>query len=259
MKESILNSQPNFRDLGGIRTKSGQKIKENRIFRSGSFGKLDENDLSVLKGLGIGNIVDLRTSEEIELLDTENHPKTIEYYNVAINAGNISTSLIPIFEKGEFGLIDSNVMNKIYFEVITTFKSELALVYRAILNADTGIIYHCSQGKDRTGIISALLLDFFDVERDYIYMDYLKSNELLKRQNEYYIQLIKENFSKQFNREVSDEEFAPVKSLFYVREENLKGVFDYIDSESLSANNYFRFELGLTEAELELLKSKYLE
>ncbi|MDW5289648.1 tyrosine-protein phosphatase [Formosa sp. PL04] len=254
-----LKSQPNFRDLGGILTKSGKKVKPNSIFRSGFLGEMDENDLSILTELHIGEILDLRTTEEINLIGKGEYPKSIVYKNIPLNAGNISKSLIPIFEKGEFSLIEPNLLNKIYFELITTFKTELAAIFREIIDADQGIIYHCSHGKDRTGIISALLLDFFDVDRAYIYKDYLLSNEFLKKQNTYHLQMIKENFSKQFHREVSDEEFAPVQSLFYVHEDILKGVFEYLDTTYGSVNTYFKTELNLSEVELELLKSKYLE
>lgn len=256
--DSILTGQPNFRDLGGISTKSGKTIIANKIFRSGILDKLDDDDLSTLQKLNVGKVLDLRTSQEIDLTENGNYPEFIRYENIEINAGNISKSLIPIFEKGEFHLLEPNLLEKIYFEVITKFKTELASVYRAIINADNGIVYHCSHGKDRTGIISALLLDFWEVDRSIIYEDYLRSNELLMKRNEFQLQMIKDNFSKRFQRDISDDEFTPVKSLFYCREEYLKAVFDYLDNKCFSVHNYFKTELGLTEVELELLKSKYL-
>jgi protein-tyrosine phosphatase len=255
----ILKTQPNFRDLGGVITKSGQKVKERKLFRSGYLGKIDENDLSILKDLKIEKILDLRTTQEIDLLGNGNYLESMRYQNIALNAGNITKSLIPIFTKGEFHLLESNILEKIYFELITKFKPELASIYREIIHANNGIVYHCSHGKDRTGVISALILDLLDVDRTYIYKDYLLSNEFLKQQNDYQLQMIKDNFTKQFNRDVSDEEFAPVKSLFYCHEDILKTVFEYLDTTYGSVNNYFQSGLGLSEQELELLKTKYLE
>ena len=188
-----------------------------------------------------------------------NYPAFIEYEQIALNAGNITKSLIPIFEKGEFHLLEPDLLDKIYLDLVTKFNTELALIYRSIINAEQGIVYHCSHGKDRTGIVSALLLDFFEVDRAHIYKDYLISNEFLKKVNDYQLQMIKDNFTKQFNRDVSEEEFAPVKSLFYCREEILKNTFDYLASEYGTVKNYFQSGLGLSEKELELLKSKYLE
>jgi protein-tyrosine phosphatase len=256
--ETILKSQPNFRDLGGIPTKSGKRLKEKKIFRSGFLGKVDENELNILKDLNVGVIIDLRTTQEIELIGQGDYPDFIEYENIVLNTGNITKSLIPIFEKGEFHLIESNILDKIYFDLITNFKGELAEVYRRIINADKGVVYHCSHGKDRTGIISALLLEYLDVDRAHIYKDYVMSNEFRKRENDYQIQMIKDNFSKQYNREVSEEEFAPVKSLFYCHEDILKSVFNYIDGEFDSVRNYFKNALKLSEEELELLESKYI-
>ena len=255
----ILKNQPNFRDLGGAITRSGLTVTKNKLFRSGHLGKIDELDLRVLKKLNITTILDLRTTSEIDLIGKGSYPEFIEYQQISLNAGNITKLLIPIFEKGEFHLLESNTLEKIYLSLITQFTSEIAAVYRKILAADEGLVYHCSHGKDRTGLISALLLDFFEVDRAFIYTDYLLSNELLKRANEYQIQMIKDNFTKRFNRVVTEEEFAPVKSLFYCREELLKGVFEHIDSEYGTIQNYFQSRLGLSESELELLKSKYLE
>lgn len=255
----ILKNQPNFRDLGGVITKSGKKLKERKIFRSGYLGKIDENDLSILIDLKIEKILDLRTAEEIDLLGNGNYLESMDYQNIALNAGNITKSLIPIFTKGEFHLLQPNILETIYFELITKFKPEIASIYREIIHANQGIVYHCSHGKDRTGVISALMLDFFEVDRTHIYKDYVMSNKLLKKQNDYQLQMIKDNFTKQFNRDVSEEEFAPVKSLFYCHEDILKAVFEYMDTTYGSVNSYFQSELGLSVQELELLKTKYLE
>jgi protein-tyrosine phosphatase len=257
--EPLLKSQPNFRDLGGVMTKTGQKVKAKKIFRSGYLGKIDDQDLSILKKLRVNDILDLRTTQEIELIGQVNYPDFIVYQNIGLNAGNITKSLIPIFQKGEFHLLDPNLLNNIYADLITKFNHELADIFRVILNANHGVVYHCSHGKDRTGLVSALLLEFFGVDRDHIYDDYLKSNALLKKQNDAQLQTIKANFIKKFNREVSDEEFNPVKSLFYCRTDLLKTVFDYIDNEFITVTNYLESALGLSNQELELLKTKYLE
>jgi protein-tyrosine phosphatase len=256
--ETILQGQPNFRDLGGMTNRSGLKVKENTLYRSGFIGEMDANDLSVLEQLNISKVLDLRTIEEIDLLGCGTYPASIKYENIPLNAGNISKSLIPIFEKGNFHLLEPDTMSKIYFDLITKFNDELASIMRTIINTDEGIVYHCSHGKDRTGIISAFLLDFLEVDRETIFADYLASNELLKRKNEFQIQMIKDNFSKHFKKDVSEEEFAVVRTLFYCQKETMQDVFSYIDKEYGSIKTYFKTELGLTEEELALLKSKYL-
>lgn len=255
----ILKCQPNFRDLGGVITTSGLTVTQKKIFRSGFFGTIDSSDLSIIKDLKIEKIIDLRTPQEINIIGKGDYPESIGYNNIALSAGNITKSLIPIFQKGEFHLLEPNLLEKIYLEVITKNKPELAAIYREITYANQGIVYHCSHGKDRTGIISALLLDFFEVDRNYIYTDYVRSNEYLSSQHEHQLQKLKDNFTTQFKREVYDEEFAPVKSLFYCHEDILKTVFDFIDSEYNSTKTYFEMALGLSEKELSLLKSKYLE
>lgn len=255
----ILKNQANFREIGGFTTKSGKRIKEKSIFRSGFLGKLDASDIEILKELNVGKVIDLRTSQEIELIGKGDYPSFLSYEHIPLNTGNISKLLLPIFEKGEFQLIAPNLLDHIYIDLVTKFTSEFAAIFRSILNAKYGVIYHCSHGKDRTGIISALLLEFLGVDRKVIYSDYLKSNELLKQQNEFQLQMIKANFTQQFNRDVTEEEFAPVKSLFYCREEILKAVFSYLDDTYGSVRNYFSSALGLSEEELALFKSRYIQ
>jgi protein-tyrosine phosphatase len=257
--QSILKNHTNFRDLGGVHTKSGKKVTQNRAFRSGFLGQLNENDLSILEALNIGKIIDLRTTEEIQLTGQGNHPKSIDYQNIALNTGNISSLLIPIFQKGEFHLLESDILTKVYLDLITKFNAELASIFRTIIHSTDAIVFHCSHGKDRTGVISALLLDFFEVNREHIYKDYLLSNELLKSSNDQQIRRIKDNFTSLFKREVSEEEFAPVQALFCCHEDLLKTVFEYLDNEHGNVRNYFQSELELSNVELELLKSKYLE
>ena len=257
--KTIVKNQPNFRDLGGVLSKSGQTLKEGLLFRSGSLVKLDEQDFSIIVDLNVKTIVDLRTTQEIDLIGKREYPNYIEYKQIALNAGNIKELLIPIFQKGAFHLLDADIMEKIYLDLITEFKSELAAIYRSFLTADHAVVFHCSHGKDRTGIISALLLDLFGVDRATIYQDYLLSNELLKQSNEVQLQQIKDNFIRLFKREVSAEEFAPVRSLFECREDILNTVFEHVETEYHTIDNYFRTGLGLTESEIELLKLKYLD
>ncbi|MFK7783469.1 MAG: tyrosine-protein phosphatase [Crocinitomicaceae bacterium] len=255
---SILKMHPNFRDLGGFSTKSGKTIQKNIAFRSGFLGELDQQELHQITALNIDRIVDLRTKEEIDLTGQGTYPPSIEYTIIPLNAGNISKFLIPVFQQGAFDLIEPSLLEKVYFELITQFTSELATIFRIILEPDKTIVFHCSHGKDRTGIISALLLDFLEVDRNDIYSDYLSSNEHLKASNESQMQRIKQHFEQLFKRKVSESEFAPVESLFYCRKELLTILFTHIDEEYGSVRNYFQSALGLNTDELKSLRTKYL-
>ncbi len=255
---NLLKSYPNFRDIGGLETTSGRKLKSEVLFRSGFLSKLEGEDLETFKRLGIGKVIDLRTNEETALLEQGNYPENTEYCNIPLNSGNITKMLIPIFEKGEFQLIEEGLLAKIYIDMISKFEKEIALVFRQFLETDASVVYHCSHGKDRTGLVSALFLDLMDVKREQIYLDYLKSNELRERENAYQIKMIKENFTKRFNREVSDEEFAPVQQLFVCQQEILENVFDHIDREYDSIAGYFEGKLNFTNSEIHELKEKYL-
>lgn len=254
----ILNSQPNFRDLGGVKNKNGVSVKEKMIFRSGFIDSFDANEIDIVKSLNLNEVIDLRTREEIDLIGAGNYPEFIHYQNIIFNTGNITKALIPIFEKGEFHRLDADILDKIYFDLITNFKNEMYQVYSIILNAKKAVMFHCSHGKDRTGIISALLLDLLEVDREHIYEDYILSNKFRKKENEYQIQKIKDNFSKQFKRDVTDEEFKPVEALFYCHRKTLENIFGIIDESYKGIENYFENELSFSKEEIQKLKQKYL-
>lgn len=255
---SILNDYPNFRDIGGVQTKNGGTVKTNLLFRSGFLSELKGKDLAQFEDLDIERVIDLRTSDEVQLIGSGNYPGSVQKQNIPLNSGNITKMLIPIFEKGEFQLIEKGLLGKIYIDMISKFEEELRQIFQSILEADSAVVYHCSHGKDRTGLVSALLLELLEVDRDQIYDDYLKSNELRAKENAYQIQMIKDNFMKRFDRNVTDEEFAPVQELFVCQKDVLENVFEHIESNFESINNYFEENLGFTKQEISNLKSKYI-
>ncbi|MBR6499200.1 MAG: tyrosine-protein phosphatase [Clostridia bacterium] len=159
---------PNFRDLGGIRTMDGRKIRQGMLVRSAMLARAEEKDLA-----GVSAVIDLRTSEE-----RRQEPDTVwgrEYL------------ARPVFEtltagiSRESGAEDGGVpdMAGLYAGIIR----ECAPSFRNILLTVMGhgfsagaVLWHCSEGKDRCGMVTALVLETLGAGRDAILEDYLKTN-----------------------------------------------------------------------------------
>lgn len=172
-RELPLAKGSNFRDLGGYKGAGGKTVRWAKVFRSGALPLLTEQDYTLLGGLDIGTIVDLRSLEEREVAATQLDDRT-----GALFISN-DYSLKPLMAnmgsmKGEY--------------VYTGMEKLLAPQYRSLfkrLLADDGaVMYHCSAGQDRTGIASALILSALGVDRETILADYHLSTKLRRPQNE---------------------------------------------------------------------------
>ena len=177
----------NFRDIGGYRARDGRTVAWRRIFRSGDLAKMNDNDLSRLKGeIALKSVIDLRSETEIQGQDRSPLTKAdVKYHHVPFmtDAGNREEDeriFRTITNMGEFYL---------YLIRRNTFGRSIVAALKII--ADPGnhpLVFHCAVGKDRTGILAAVLLSVLGVAEDDIIKDYTLSepymDELLKRTND---------------------------------------------------------------------------
>ena len=158
----------NKRDLGGIRTASGQVIKPGMLIRSAQLAQAEEQDL-----IGISTVIDLRTPGERQGEPDQVHG--CEYLP------------LPIFEDRTVGVSHEQdaayqgipEMSKAYRMIAEQCAPAFRRVLLTIMAHDftTGaVLWHCTEGKDRCGITTALVLEALGVERTIIMEDYLKTN-----------------------------------------------------------------------------------
>jgi protein-tyrosine phosphatase len=161
----------NFRDLGGYQTKCGRPVIWRRLFRSGELHKINENDLDQLQvEIGLKSVLDLRSDLELRekgvgLISLSG----FKYFNVSLisdggdkegnqrryqNLTNMGEFYIKLSRQKEFG-------RKI-IEALEVIANPI----------NHPLVFHCSAGKDRTGILAALVLDFLGVSENDIAADY---------------------------------------------------------------------------------------
>jgi protein-tyrosine phosphatase len=170
----------NFRDLGGAATREGdQRVRYGSIFRADGLAQLTDQARADLVDLGIGTVIDLRDigeraklpdaldgleAELIELPIFDDHffpsrPMSAEEMKAAAEATGMDLS--------------DRSLPRIYDLMITHFGHRLAAAVDLIAKrCDTGVVFHCSAGKDRTGVVGAFLLDLLGVGRSEIIDEY---------------------------------------------------------------------------------------
>jgi protein-tyrosine phosphatase len=179
-QNSNIEGSPNFRSLSGIANKEGKKIKAQSLYRSGNFSKLSESDVKTFNSLNINTIVDFRNDEEITK-DPDFIPQDQKIKTIRATIGTMDNKAMgqfmqvlssPVFKPADVDSLMINA-NKNFVKSIHDYQP----FFEAISQENTTVLFHCSAGKDRTGLASSLLLHILDVSKEEIFQDYLRSNE----------------------------------------------------------------------------------
>lgn len=166
----------NFRDLGGIRTADGHHIRWDKLIRSDELGTLTDKDLTYLASFPLRTVVDFRRPDEIAKLP-DRLPSTVkDYIALNITSANLkpgSTSkedvrdwMIAINEE----LVTDKTIQNTYRDFFKLVQDESKLP----------LLFHCSAGKDRTGMGAALILYALGVDEETIFKEHMLSNKYLK-------------------------------------------------------------------------------
>ncbi len=257
MKQIPLKSVKNVRDIGGLPTADGRKIKDRCVLRGGSLHQLSKEDEAVLKEeYGLKYIIDLRVDDEAKK-EPDRIPTGVHYYRIPLRED--VRDMVPR-NKGE-RTIDylkrMPSMPEIYLRMVSHPDSLEALrkSFR-IINRDVtqgrSVYIHCSEGKDRTGVILALLEIMLGVEILDIEEDYLLSNEAFEKRNK----ALYAGLSVLFRDADFSKEF---RKMYQADSTMLEGVFEKIEADYGSFEAFFAQELDMTEEKIGSLKDRLLE
>jgi len=159
----------NFRDLGGYPTVDGQRVRWRQLFRSDALHHLTRVDVDrCVRELGIRCIVDLRSSGELGVEGRgllESVPA--EFHHLPLFDGEVPSSQ----QQAVVTLADR------YFLMAEFAKQPIARVVTTLALSSAPAVYHCAAGKDRTGVVSAILLGLLGVQDEIIVADYAASQE----------------------------------------------------------------------------------
>lgn len=165
----------NFRDIGGYRTVDGRVTRRGLVYRSGVLSRLTESDWERVAALGVRQICDLRSDEEIAE-DPENLPGDIGYRHLPLTTENQSFARLRmlLFNRTAIPTLLPNAYTSV---MIDNNPQVFGEVLRQIAAPDNlPMILHCTAGKDRTGVAVMLLLLVLGVPARVVAADYTLSN-----------------------------------------------------------------------------------
>lgn len=222
----------NFRDLSYL------GLKEGMLLRSDALGDLTKEDIDILKEHNLKTIIDIRGLGE-------------QKKNPDIEIEDVNHLSMPLSMSREPGLVVINGLQlpdmlDCYKQLVEKDRRETySKIFDLLLGNNNAILFHCSEGKDRTGVLMAVILSALGIDKELIYKDYLLTNESPLSYKEYAKTLppeVCETFTKHFsaNKEYLDAAFNEINNLYG------------------SIDNFFKECCSLDENKLNLLKDKYL-
>ena len=250
----------NTRTLGGIRTADGKTVREGSLIRSGHLYRASKNDLKLLGSL-VGLSVDFRSAQERD-----------EKPDPDFGAEAIA---LPIYDTQQVGVTRDEVSQKEAFErAARDPKAALAYmtqVYRAFILEDTArrryarflrllltprektVLFHCTAGKDRTGVAAILILELLGVDRDTILRDYLLTNRYLEEECRELFVFLGEKLGG-----ITPRIAEALDALFLAKREYFDALYETAERKYGSMTGYLSEGLGITEKEREQLRTLYL-
>lgn len=232
-----LDGCHNFRDLGGFPGTDGATCYE-VAYRADALGELSERDVTCMKDLGISTIIDLRTPEERSAVP-----------DVIASDADFDYITLSLMNQSAADLEDITqlpTLTELYIDLLENQPAGFKKIGQIILNAPGGVVFHCTAGKDRTGVTAALLLGLAGVDRRLIVDSYAKSAELMR-----------EKFRRMQPPGLQKSEAMDLVAarLLGSEPEYMEKTLDYLERYFKSARQYF-LEAGLSAGETEDLKER---
>lgn len=170
-----LQGASNFRDLGGYPGAGGRPLRWRRLFRSDHLAQLSEADRATLAALGLSRSLDFRGVDEraatpYELPGVTQHALSIE--------PTVVQRLKDLVEAGESldAALAQRLMQELYRALVNDQAHRFAELFEHLLQDDAPLVFHCTAGKDRTGLAAALILLALGVAPALVRQDYLLTN-----------------------------------------------------------------------------------
>ena len=239
----------NVRDLGGLMRIDGAKTRPGLLLRTGRLEKATDADIQRLSDMGLAHVVDFRDASEIRR--APDRPVPGAQYHALPALPNLQQNFRPVDDPTYTAQDVHDDFSRIYRYLAQSSEAveAYAAFFRVLLESEgRPVLFHCTQGKDRTGVAALLLLTALGVDEDTILRDYLLTNEYTGRTLAAFEQMDAPPFAPDIAREV-----------FLVFEENLRAYRHCLEVEYGSVSNYLELVLDVGPREIERLEDFYLD
>ena len=259
----------NARDMGTLVMQDGQTVRTGMLVRSGCLAKATDSDVAVLKGkYHLTDVFDFRFEAEANaapdrIIDGVSYtrlstlPKAfIEGFSSSGRSDTVKMdkkSMMETLMKYAFDPKAQTMARQLYPAIVTDSVAQhyYGEFLRGVLRAEGGVLWHCSQGKDRAGWASAFLLAALGASRETIVEDFDLSNQS-------YAPQVEALTTKMQGMNGSDEAQAFIRAMIGVSRENFEATLDLINQKYGSLAVYIENQLGFSKEEQQQLQEKYL-
>ncbi len=234
----MLDGAHNVRELGGYQTSDGRTTKNGVFLRGDGTHALTDQDLRKLREVGVSLVVDMRSPDEVEKFPSRFYTDdNVRYENIIMFDG-----LQSLFA----GKGIQNSMAGLYCCLLDECKEQYAKIFRLFIDNEGVSLFHCTAGKDRTGVVAMLLLNLAGVPDEMIMADYSVSEN---------------NMSGLFDRQQEQLKRMGIVVPEYVfgsPAEDMKKTLIYLDTKYNGAAEYLKL-CGLSKHEVDILKTRFIE
>jgi protein-tyrosine phosphatase len=251
-----LEGARNFRDLGGYRSSDGQFVRWGLVYRSGYLADLTKHDYEYLNGLGIRLVCDVRADPERMRSPTNWVGGSPEFISVPIGPNRDGTLTADQLKRrvATASAADSKAASGYDFAVKDA--EQYGKILRRLVAGDLPAVEHCTSGKDRTGVFSAILLTALGVPREVVVQDYLLTEQYLLAPESF--DSTRAQLQKIFGLAEPLDDSA-VKAIVALKPQTLEVTFDDIAKLYGSFGNYLRDGLKISDSDLATLRQRLLE
>lgn len=239
-----LEAVHNFRDIGGYLGQSGLSVKMGVLYRADGLYRLTASDIEVIRALGVQTVIDLRSAEELHNVGTfPQDAIEVNFHHVPIIDSTWQQSDVPDFDE------DTDFLMWAYTQMLSEGAAQFQRAFSIISDwPQMPLVYHCAAGKDRTGLLTMLLLGVLGVDDDVIVRDYALSEPAMLRMMEW------------ARTEYPDFETRTSASPKHFLSANPRAMTNLIQMlrEEHGDFNGIAASLGITETAIESLKSMML-
>lgn len=235
----------NVRDLGGHVTGEGMLTRFGQLFRADGVHRATPADLKTLQSWGVSVVVDLRTANEREgdgLLDEP----------------GFEVKHLPVFDGLDAAAVEidrtkDSYLEDLYVQIIDSRGDRIARIVTELAEASAPALFHCTAGKDRTGVIAALVLSVVGVPDASIAGDYARSHDAMTGLAAWY----REHRGTTVGGHAPADDTSVAMSYLGARPEWILRMLDHVHTEYGSAYDYLA-QVGVSPGAVHQLRAKLL-